>query len=144
VVAQRRLDLADNRTNMARDANTYLHPLIVEGVIVAAVGDELVIAHPGDVLEGAEATAIVAGPAIYLLAMVLFRLRMAGTLNRKRLAAALACLAAGFLGAVAPALAVAAIVVAILVAVIVAEVVTGARRRARGEPSPLERLARQG
>ncbi|HET6548001.1 MAG TPA: low temperature requirement protein A [Solirubrobacter sp.] len=142
VVAQRRLELAENRTNTARDAYTYLHALIVAGVIVAAVGDELVIAHPGDVLDGPEVAAIVAGPAIYLLAMVLFRLRMAGTVNRKRLVAALGCVAAALLGA--PALAVAAIVVAILVAVITAEVVTGMRRRARGEPSPLERLATRG
>jgi hypothetical protein len=43
-------------------------------------------------------------------------------------------------GAFAPALVVAALVVAVLVAVIGAEQVAAARRRARGEPSPLERL----
>ena len=42
---------------------------------------------------------VVAGPAIYLLGHVLFRLRMAGTLSRKRLAGALACVAVGGLGA---------------------------------------------
>ena len=45
-IAQRRLELATNRTQMARDAYTYLHVVMVAGVIVAAVGDELVIAHP--------------------------------------------------------------------------------------------------
>ena len=64
---------------MARDAYTYLHVVIVAGVIVAAVGDELVIAHPTEALPAAEVAAVVAGPAIYLLAHVLFRLRMAGT-----------------------------------------------------------------
>ena len=59
---------------------------MVAGMIVSAVGDELVIAHPTEVLHGAEIVAVVAGPAIYLLAHVLFRLRMAGTLSRKRLA----------------------------------------------------------
>ena len=53
---------------LARDAYTYLHVVMVAGVIVAAVGDELVIAHPGEVLHGAELVAVVAGPAIYLLA----------------------------------------------------------------------------
>ena len=47
-VAQRRLELAENRTQMARDAYTYLHVVMVAGVIVAAVGDELVIAHPDE------------------------------------------------------------------------------------------------
>ena len=46
VVAQRRLEMAENRTQTARDAYTYLHVVMVAGVIVAAVGDELVIAHP--------------------------------------------------------------------------------------------------
>ena len=85
-IAQRRLELSGNRTQMARDAYTYLHVVMVAGVIVSAVGDELVIAHPDEVLHGAEIVAVVAGPAIYLLALVLFRLRMAGTLSRKRLA----------------------------------------------------------
>jgi low temperature requirement protein LtrA len=137
-IAQRRLELSDNRTRMARDGYTYLHVVMVAGIIVSAVGDELVIAHPGEVLHGAEVTAVVAGPAIYLLALVLFRLRMAGSLSRKRLVAAVACAAAGLLGTTISALALGALIVAILVVVIAAETMTGARRRARGEPSPLE------
>ena len=89
---------------MARDAYTYLHVVMVAGVIVAAVGDELVIAHPDEVLHGAELIAVCAGPAIYLLAQTLFRLRMAGSLSRKRLGGAIACVAAAGIGAVAPAL----------------------------------------
>ena len=46
--------------------------------------------------------------------------------------------AAGVLGTAISALVLATLLLAILVAVIIAEVVTGARRRARGEPSPLE------
>ena len=61
-VAQRRLELAENRTLMARDAYTYLHVVIVAGIIVAAVGDELVIAHPSEVLHGAEIVAVVRRP----------------------------------------------------------------------------------
>jgi low temperature requirement protein LtrA len=139
-VAARRLEMADNRTQMARDGYTYLHVLMVAGVIVAAVGDELVIAHPSDVLPAEEIAAVVAGPAIYLLALVLFRLRMAGSLSRKRLAGAIACVAAAGIGAFAPGLVLAAVVYGVVVAVIVAEIISGARRRARGEPSPLERL----
>jgi low temperature requirement protein LtrA len=139
-IAQRRLELAADRTRLARDGYTYLHVLMVAGVIVAAVGDELVIAHPTDRLPGEQIAAVVAGPAIYLLAHVLFRLRMAGTVSWKRLGGALACVAVGGVGAFAPALVVAALVVAVLVAVIGAEHVAAARRSSRGEPSPLERL----
>jgi low temperature requirement protein LtrA len=139
-IAERRLELSPDRTRMARDAYTYLHVLIVAGVVVSAVGDELVIAHPSDRLPGEEVAAVVAGPAIYLLAQALFRLRMAGSLARKRLAGAVGCIAAAGVGAIAPALVLAGVLVAILSAVIAAEQVAGARRRARGEPSPLERL----
>ena len=45
-IAQRRLERASTSTTLARDGYTYLHVVIVAGIIVAAVGDELVIAHP--------------------------------------------------------------------------------------------------
>jgi len=139
-IAQRRLELAHDRTTLARDGYTYLHVVMVAGVIVAAVGDELAIAHPTDRLSAAQLAALVGGPAIYLVAHVLFRLRMAGSVSWKRLSGAAACVALGGVGAFAPALVVSALVVAVLVAVIGAEHLAAARRAARGEPSPLERL----
>ncbi len=140
-MAGRRLALAgDERTSMARDAYTYLHAVLVAGIIVAAVGDELVIAHPTETLPTPEVLAVVGGPALYLLAHVLFRLRLAGSLSRKRLAGALACLACGLLGGVVSGLVLALLVLGVLVAVIVAEQVSGARRTRRGEPSPREQL----
>jgi low temperature requirement protein LtrA len=142
-VAERRLAMADDRTRMARDAYTYLHVVLVAGIVVTAVGDELVIAHPSDELPGEEVAAVVAGPAIYLLGQALFRLRMAGTISRKRLGGAIACVAVGALGAVVPGLVLATVVTAILVAVIASEQVAAHRRRARGEPSPLEALETQ-
>ena len=139
-IAQRRLELSTESTKLARDGYTYLHVVIVAGVIVWAVGDELVIAHPTDVLPAAEVAAIVLGPAIYLLGHVLFRWRMAGSPAWKRLAGALACLAVGGLGSVATGLVLASLVCAVLVAVIGAERIAAGRRQARGDPSPLERL----
>jgi len=139
-IAERRLEQAPDRTILARDAYTYLHVVMVAGVIVAAVGDELVIAHPSDELPGREVAAVVAGPAIYLIAHALFRWRMAGTISWKRLGGALACAVAGVAGAALPALALAMLVTAILIAVIAAEQVAAGRRRARGEPSPLDAL----
>ena len=68
---------------------------MIAGIIVTAVGDELVIAHPGEQLSGPELATVAGGPALYLLGHVGFRLRMARSLSGKRLTAALACCAAG-------------------------------------------------
>src|SRR5919108_422805 len=138
-IAERRLELAANRTRMARDAYTYLHVVFVAGIIVSAVGDELVIAHPSEPLAGAEVAVVVAGPAIYLLAHALFRLRLTGTTSRRRLGGAAACALAGILAADADALVVAVLVLVVLAAVIASEHLAAARRTRRGEPSPPER-----
>jgi low temperature requirement protein LtrA len=139
-IAERRLELAEHRTTLARDAYTYLHAGIVAGIVLAAVGDELVIAHPTEVLPREEVAVVAAGPALYLLGHVALRLRMTGTVSVRRLTGAAACLAVGLLGLVVPALVLAALLVAVLAAVLVSEQVAGSRRAARGEPSPLERL----
>jgi low temperature requirement protein LtrA len=139
-IAQRRLELSEDRTTLARDAYTYLHVVFVAGIIVTAVGQELVIAHPTEELAGRAIAAAVGGPIIYLLAHVLFRLRMTGTTSGKRLTAAGACVVAGALGLVVPGLALASLLAAILIGLIGVEQRTAVRRRARGEPSPLERL----
>jgi low temperature requirement protein LtrA len=143
-IAERRLALAENRTVLARDAYTYLHVVIVAGILLTAVGDELVIAHPTEELPDAEVAAVVCGPALYLLAHVVLRLRMTGTISGRRLAGALACLAVGAIGTFASALVVAGLLFAVLVAVIVGDQVAAAHGRARGEPSPLERLGATG
>jgi low temperature requirement protein LtrA len=139
-IAERRLELAANRTRMARDAYTYLHVLFVAGIIVSAVGDELVIAHPSERMSGAEVAAVVAGPAIYLLAHALFRLRLTGTVSWRRLGGAAGCALVGVAAARADALLIAVLVFAVLAAVLLSEHVAAVRRARRGEPSPLERL----
>ena len=139
-IAKRRLELAPNGLQLARDAYMYLHVVFVAGVILSAVGDELVIANPTDVLPDAEVAITAAGPALYLLGHVLFRLRMTGSLSWERLGGAAACVLAGFAGTVVPALVLAALLVGVLVVVIASERVIEARRRGRGEPSPLERF----
>jgi low temperature requirement protein LtrA len=143
-IAQRRLATAENRTLVARDAYTYLHVVIVAGILLTAVGDELVIAHPTEELPDRELAAVVCGPALYLLAHVALRLRMSGTISGRRLVGALACLAIGAIGTVAPALVVAGLLFGVLVTVIVADHVAATRRRARGEPSPLEQVGGAG
>jgi len=143
-IAQRRLAQAENRTLMARDAYTYLHVVIVAGILLGAVGDELVIAHPTSVLPNGEVVAVACGPALYLMAHVALRLRMTGKISPRRLIGAIACLGVGVIGTFAPALVLGALLLAVLVGVIVADQVAAHRRRRRGEPSPLERVAATG
>jgi low temperature requirement protein LtrA len=58
---------------MARYAYTYLHALIAGGIVVCAVADELVIAHPGGPVHLDAAIAIICGPALYLTGNMLFK-----------------------------------------------------------------------
>jgi low temperature requirement protein LtrA len=138
MMAGRRLERSDDPGRLARDAYTYAHIPIVAGIILMAVGDEIVIAHPGAHLDAAELVALAAGPVLYLVGHLLFRWRMAGSISRRRLASAIGVAACAALGAELPALAVASLITAVLVAVIVSDQVSAARRRARGEPTPLE------
>jgi low temperature requirement protein LtrA len=139
-IVQQHLEVAQDRTMVARDAYTYLHVVIVAGIILSAVGDELVIAHPTETLHGPELVAVVAGPALYLLAHVALRLRMTGTISVRRLTAAVACVAVGFIGPHVSALFLSTLLLGVLIAVIAAEQLAAARRNARGQPSPLEGL----
>ena len=51
----------------------YLHAVLVAGVIVTAVGNDLVLAHPHDPSKFAYALTLVAGPAIYLLGSAAYK-----------------------------------------------------------------------
>lgn len=66
----------DTPGRTGRDAYTYLHLPIVAGVLMSAVGDELVLAHPTDRLGTAGAVVTLAGPAVYLLGLAAFGLRI--------------------------------------------------------------------
>ena len=58
---------------LARAAYTYAHIPIVAGIILSAVGDELVLAHPLGHMEVNAALVIALGPAIFLVGSGLFR-----------------------------------------------------------------------
>ena len=111
------LEVSESRTTLARDAYTYLHVVFVAGIILSAVGDELVIAHPGEILPPYEVAAVAAGPAVYLLAHTLFRYRLTATLGMAKPLGTLACIAVGFLGLFVPALALAGALIMVLVTV---------------------------
>ena len=58
----RRMAADEAPGRVGRDAYTYLHLPIVAGILLTAVGDELVIAHPSDELGTAGALAALGGP----------------------------------------------------------------------------------
>jgi low temperature requirement protein LtrA len=129
--AEKRLERAgEDRTRLARDGFTYLHLGLVGGVMLVAVGDEIVIQHPTDVLTAQEIAVVVAGPAAYLLAHTLFRLRMARTVGTKRLTGALACLALAAMGPFVPAIVLLLSTLCVLITVIGVERLAARRRSA--------------
>ncbi len=58
---------------LARLAYTYIHLLMVAGIIVSAVADELVLAHPGGHTGPATTLTVLGGPALYLAGNLLFK-----------------------------------------------------------------------
>ena len=104
-IGEHYLEVSENRTILARDAYTYLHVVFVAGIILSAVGDKLVIAHPTEILPPYEVAAVAAGPAVYLFAQTLFGYRLTGLVYKTKLFGALACVAVGFVGLFVPALA---------------------------------------
>ena len=63
----------DDPGALARAAYTYAHIPIIAGIILTAVGDELVLAHPVGHLEMNVAMILAGGPALFLLGSGLFR-----------------------------------------------------------------------
>jgi low temperature requirement protein LtrA len=58
---------------MARLGYTYLHLPVVAGIVVAAVGDEMILHHPHGHTEPAAVACILGGPALYLGGLLLFK-----------------------------------------------------------------------
>ncbi|MGE8096802.1 low temperature requirement protein A [Pseudomonas fluorescens] len=74
--AHHRIVHSSDPGRQARIAYTYLHVLIVAGIIVSAVADELVLVHPEHASD-AGIIVIVAGPWLFLLGCALFKWVMA-------------------------------------------------------------------
>jgi low temperature requirement protein LtrA len=128
--AVRRMAADEVPGHVGRDAYTYLHLPIVAGILLTAVGDELVIAHPGDELGTAGALVTLAGPAMYLLGLVAFGARVGRHQPWTRVVAAVLLLAAVPLAADGDGLLVAGLATALLVALVVAD------RLGVGHPEP--------
>jgi low temperature requirement protein LtrA len=79
---------SDDPGRIARNSYTYVHVLIVAGIIATAAGVDLLIAHPHDPQHGVGLAIVLGGPAVFLLGESLFQWSATGTVNVKRLATA--------------------------------------------------------
>jgi low temperature requirement protein LtrA len=70
--ASRELAASARPGELARAAYTYAHIPLVAGIVVTAVADELVLAHPGGHTSLAAAAVILGGPALFLAGSALF------------------------------------------------------------------------
>ncbi len=64
---------SDDPGRVARGAYTYSHLPLVAGIILTAVGDELVLAHPTGHSDAKTIVAVLAGPAVYLAGNLVFK-----------------------------------------------------------------------
>jgi low temperature requirement protein LtrA len=107
IVAGRRLvdaELGRVQNEMARDSYSYIHLMMVAGIVLVALGLKKTIGHFGDHLDTVPAFALLGGLALYLLGHVAFRYRHVHTINRQRLLLAVALLILVPVGTEVPAL----------------------------------------
>jgi low temperature requirement protein LtrA len=86
ISARRLADAEPGRTQneLARDSYSYIHLLILAGIVLAAFGLKTTIAHADAHLHAVPAFALLGGAAAYLLGLVAFRWRHVHSLNRQR------------------------------------------------------------
>jgi low temperature requirement protein LtrA len=122
---------ADDPGSLARDAYTYLHLPIIAGIIMVAVADDLLVAHPGDPLTTAGVVMATGGPAIFLLGEGAVRLRMIGRVSPTRMACVATLIVLALLGGEISALALTCAVAAALALLAISEI-----KRRPDRPSP--------
>ncbi len=101
---------------------------MIAGIIVAAAGDEIAIAHPGQGVSTAEAALILGGLALYLLGHNLFKLAVWGHLSPSRMAGLCALGALVPLALISSALILIAAATSVLAGVIAFDLVIERRR----------------
>jgi low temperature requirement protein LtrA len=95
IVSARRLaeaEVGKVQNEMARDSYSYLHLIMVAGIVLAALGLKTTIGHFGHHLHAVPAFALLGGVAVYLLGLAAFRYRHVHTINRQRLGLAIVLL----------------------------------------------------
>jgi low temperature requirement protein LtrA len=124
IVSGRRLVDAEPgraQNEMARDSYSYMHLIMVAGIVLVALGLKKTIGHFDDPLDTVPAFALLGGVALYLLGHVAFRYRHIKSINRQRLLLAVVLLILVPVATEIPAIAAVAIANVLLWAMIVYE-----------------------
>jgi low temperature requirement protein LtrA len=121
VLERIRTATAEERGQIGRDIYTYLHLPIIAGIVLVAVGDELVIAHPTADLHNAGALVTLGGPALVLAGLMACAARLSQALGVARIIAVVALLVAVPVSAGAAGLIVSALVTTLLAGLVVVE-----------------------
>lgn len=76
---------AKDTGRVARRAYTYAPILVVAGIVVTAVGDEMSLSHPGGAIDFAMAAVLIGGPMLFLVGAQVFKLAAFGLWSPSRL-----------------------------------------------------------
>ena len=134
-VAESTLRQHDDPVLAAADAYSYLHLLIVAGIIVFAVGARFVVLAPSNTMSDAARLALCGGVALYLVGHLAFRLRLVGELGWEKAAVAVALIVLFAVGGGLPGWALALVIALLLAGLCVVESAGGrcpVRRRPAG------------
>jgi low temperature requirement protein LtrA len=124
LISARRLGEAEPgrvQNSLARDSYSYLHLLLVAGIVLTAFGLRTVIAGTATHLDWVTAFALLGGIALYLLGLVAFRYRHVRTWNRNKSILAAALIVLVPVATAIPALLTLAIAAALLALLVVRE-----------------------
>ena len=123
--AEERLRQHDDPVLAAADGYSYLHLLIVAGIITFAVGARVLVRHFGVSIPDAPRLALCGGVALYLVGHVGFRRRLSGELEHQKLAVAAALLVLYAVGSAMAGWVVAAAIAALLAGLCAVETAAG-------------------
>lgn len=129
--SSRRIATAADPGRLGRSAYTYYHLPMVAGIILTAVADERVIAHPTRPGDTATTLVLLGGPVLFLAGHFLFKLAVFRRLSVPRLVAIAVLAALVPLGAVVSPLVLGTISIVVVIGVAVSDFVL--------HPAPLER-----
>jgi low temperature requirement protein LtrA len=112
--AERRLRMHEDPVLTAADAYSYLHLVIVAGIIIFAVGASAVVHAVSAPLAAGPRLSLCGGVAVYLLGLVAFRLRMLAELSWLKVSVAAALFGLFAIGSALPAWSLEASITALL------------------------------
>ena len=121
VQASARIVTSDDPGRLARLAYTYMHIVLVAGIVLSAAGDEFALAHPLGQPTNATVIAVLGGPALFLVGLALFRWAMRNQVPGAHLAGAVALALLSVTAVWLPAAALITLAAVVLVAVAVCE-----------------------